>query len=362
MSASLPISDLLDRRSNKTPVYEASRRGMVDDGMKHITAFLQMDGVTEVCINRPGELWFETREGWFREEIPELTLEKLETLAKAIANYNFDAIDTKRPMLSATLPDGERIQIVIHPAVEKGTISYTIRRPSFIDLTIDELEEFGTFGKVTAIDNAIKPFELELMQLKNDGKIREFFELAIASKRNIVIVGATGSGKTTVTKSLIRLIPKHERLVTIEDVRELFMTDYPNKVHLLYARDDERGTNVTSKQALAACLRMKPDRILLSELRGDEAWEYIKSINTGHAGSITTMHANGAFEAFEQMTAFIKDSSTGAHLDTSYILHRLYTTIDVLVFFDRLYMREIFYDPEFKRNPELVLSKKLTLK
>ena len=155
MSASLPISDLLDRRPNKTPVYEASRRGMVDDGMKHITAFLQRDGVTEVCINRPGELWFETREGWFREEIPELTLEKLETLAKAIANYNFDAIDTKRPMLSATLPDGERIQIVIHPAVEKGTISYTIRRPSFIDLTIDELEEFGTFGKVTAIDNAI---------------------------------------------------------------------------------------------------------------------------------------------------------------------------------------------------------------
>ena len=95
---------------------------------------------------------------------------------------------------------------------------------------------------------------------------------------------------------------------------------------------------------------MKPDRILLAELRGDEAWEFIKSINTGHPGSISTMHANGAFEAFEQLTAFIKDSKTGSHLDTDYIKHRLFTTIDVVLFYDKWKLREIYYEPENKRK------------
>ena len=172
----------------------------------------------------------------------------------------------------------------------------------------------------------------------------------LLAKRNILIVGKTGSGKTTITKSLIEHIPRDERLVTIEDVHELFMRDVPNKVHLFYARDDEGGSRVTPKQALASCLRMKPDRILLAELRGDEAWEFIKSINTGHPGSISTMHANGAFEAFEQLTAFIKDSKTGSHLDTDYIKHRLFTTIDVVLFYDKWKLREIYYEPENKRK------------
>jgi type IV secretion system protein VirB11 len=95
---------------------------------------------------------------------------------------------------------------------------------------------------------------------------------------------------------------------------------------------------------------MKPDRILLAELRGDEAWEFIKSINTGHPGSISTMHANGAYEAFEQLTALIKDSRTGAHLDTAYIKHRLFTTLDVILFYHKRKLQEIYYDPEFKRK------------
>jgi type IV secretion system protein VirB11 len=88
----------------------------------------------------------------------------------------------------------------------------------------------------------------------------------------------------------------------------------------------------------------------LAELRGDEAWEFIKSINTGHPGSISTMHANGAFDAFEQLTALIKDSRTGAHLDSGYIKQRLFTTLDVILFYDKYKLREIYYDPEFKRK------------
>jgi type IV secretion system protein VirB11 len=188
------------------------------------------------------------------------------------------------------------------------------------------------------------------MSLKQQKRYMEFLDLAVRTYRNILIVGKTGSGKTTITKSLTRSIPATERLITIEDVHEIFLNQHPNKVHLFYAREEEGGSKVSPKQALASSLRMKPDRILLAELRGDEAWEFIKSINTGHPGSISTMHANGAYEAFEQLTALIKDSKTGAHLDMTYIKQRLFTTIDIVLYYAKRKLREVYYDPEYKRK------------
>jgi type IV secretion system protein VirB11 len=219
-----------------------------------------------------------------------------------------------------------------------------------IDKTLDELDAEGTFVECMDVDDELLPFELELLKLKAERRIKEFLDLAVSKHRNILIVGKTGSGKTTVTKSLTHSIPFEERLITIEDVHELFLNQHSNKVHLFYGREDEGGAKVTPKQALISCLRMKPDRILLAELRGDEAWEFIKSVNTGHPGSISTMHANGAYEAFEQLTALIKDSHAGAHLDTAYIKHRLFTTLDVILFYHKRKLQEIYYDPEFKRK------------
>jgi type IV secretion system protein VirB11 len=214
-----------------------------------------------------------------------------------------------------------------------------------MDLTLDELDSQGAFQEIEQVQDSLKPFEHQLLHLRNTGKIKDFLDLGVRTQRNILIAGKTGSGKTTVTKSLIRSIPIEERLITIEDVHELFLNQHPNKVHLFYSREDEGGSKVSPKQALASCLRMKPDRILLAELRGDEAWEFIKSVNTGHPGSISTMHANGAYEAFEQLTALIKDSRTGAHLDTDYIQQRLFTTIDIVLFYHQRRLREIYYDP-----------------
>jgi type IV secretion system protein VirB11 len=95
---------------------------------------------------------------------------------------------------------------------------------------------------------------------------------------------------------------------------------------------------------------MKPDRILLAELRGDEAWEFIKSVNTGHPGAISTLHANGATDAFEQLAAFVKDSRAGAHLDMGYIERRLFNTVDIVLFYQNRQLKEIYYDPERKRQ------------
>ncbi len=323
---------------------------MLSEYLLPIQRFIDDASLTEICINRPREVWTEGSEGWQRYELPELSFSHCRQLATLIASYNGKSISADKPVLSSALPNGERVQVIIPPACEPNTVSITIRKPSMIDKTLDELDIEGAFQEVAHLDAGLKPFEHELLALKGEGSIKEFLDLAVRSHRNILIVGKTGSGKTTITKSLTRSIPDDERLITIEDVHELFLNQHPNKVHLFYAREDEGGSKVTPKQALASCLRMKPDRILLAELRGDEAWEFIKSVNTGHPGSISTMHANGAFEAFEQLTALIKDSRTGAHLDTTYIKNRLYTTLDIILFYHKRKLRELYYDPEFKRK------------
>jgi type IV secretion system protein VirB11 len=317
---------------------------MLEEYLAPILEFIEDSTLTELCVNRPRELWTEGNAGWQRHVVPALSFAHCRQLATLIASYNGKSISADRPVLSASLPGGERVQVLIPPACEPHTVSITIRKPSKLDLTLDELDSQGAFREVSELQEGLKPFEHELLQLRGEGKIKDFLDLGVRSQRNILIVGKTGSGKTTVTKSLIRSIPLHERLITIEDVHELYL-HHPNRVHLFYAREDEGGSKVTPKQALASCLRMKPDRILLAELRGDEAWEFIKSVNTGHPGSISTMHANGAFEAFEQLTALIKDSSTGAHLDAEYIQQRLFTTLDIVLFYHQRHLREIYYDP-----------------
>ncbi len=311
--------------------------------------FLVDESLTEICVNRPGELWTEGPNGWSMHPL-DMDFSKCMHLARLIATHNNKAVTENTPIFSGSLPKGERIQVIVPPACTPGTVSFTIRKPSLIDKTLDELDAEGAFSEYAKADAELQPFEHELQNLRHDGRIRDFLDLAVRKQRNILIVGKTGSGKTTITKSLIRSIPEHERLVTIEDVHELFLKQHRNKVHLFYAREDESGSKVTPKQALASCLRMKPDRILLAELRGDESWEFIKSVNTGHPGSISTMHANGAFEAFEQLTALVKDSQTGSHLDVAYIRHRLLTTIDIVLYYHRRRLQEIWYEPEYKRQ------------
>ena len=330
---------------------EGQSSEMLDEYLAPLRRFLDDVTLTEICINRPNEVWTEGADGFTKYAIADgLSFARCRQLATLIASYNNKAISADKPVLSAALPTRERVQIIIPPGCEPYTVSITIRKPSLIDKTLDELDREGTFVECEEVDAELHPFEYDLLALKRERKIKEFLDLAVQKRRNILIVGKTGSGKTTVTKSLIRSIPLSERLITIEDVHELFLNQHENKVHLFYAREEEGGVKVTPRQALASCLRMKPDRILLAELRGDEAWEFIKSINTGHPGSISTMHANGAYEAFEQLTALIKDSRTGAHLDTQYIKHRLFTTIDVVLFYHERKLREIYYDPEFKRQ------------
>ena len=222
-------------------------------------------------------------------------------------------------MLSATLPSGERIQFVIPPAVPRGTVSITVRKPSHLIKRLDDFEREGLFERtatVTRTSNAdLLPFERELVELKDAGRYAEFLRLAVRKHQTIVVSGKTGSGKTTFMKGLVEEVPKHERLITIQDTAELTLPNHPNVVHLFYSKDAQGTARVTAKSLLEACLRMRPDRIFLAEVRGDECFSFIRLAASGHPGSITSVHAGSCALAFEQMALMIRESGAGGGLN-----------------------------------------------
>lgn len=300
-------------------------------------------GTTEVCINKPGEIWTESFDGWNVHAAPMVTFDWCQQLARLIASHNGKNISEKLPILSGKLPSKERAQVVLPPACTAGHISFTIRKPSEFDFSLEELEEQGAFKEAQYVRKELSDADKQLLALKSEGKIVEFLRLAVRAKKNICVAGATGSGKTTIMKSLIDCIPRNERLITIEDVHELFMPNTPNKVHLFYNNDDD--SKYTSRDALASCVRMKPDRILLAELRGAETLDYIDSLNTGHPGSITSVHANSTVDTFERIASLIKKSPEGKTLDVSYVRDLCHKNIDIVLFYDRRRLKEVYYEP-----------------
>src|SRR6202021_3932191 len=157
------------------------------------------------------------------------------------------------------------------------------------------------FRRATPAGKMLDAVEQELTALLQRGDFEAFMRLAVRSRKNIVVSGPTGSGKTTWTKALIREIPSDERLVTIEDAKELVLDRHPNHVRLFYSKDDQGVARVTPRQLLASCLRMKPDRILLAELRSEEAFDYLRNVNSGHPGSIPSVHGARAEPALRRL-------------------------------------------------------------
>ena len=251
----------------------------------------------------------------------------------------------------------ERIQFVIPPAVPRGTVSITVRKPSHLIKRLDDFEREGLFERtatVTRTPNAeLLPFERELVELKDAGRYAEFLRLAVRKHQTIVVSGKTGSGKTTFMKGLVEEVPKHERLITIQDTAELTLPNHPNVVHLFYSKDAQGTAKVTAKSLLEACLRMKPDRIFLAEVRGDECFYFVRLAASGHPGSITSVHAGSCALAFEQMSLMIRETGAGGGLRMNEIKWLLSVVVDVIVQFDRdergRFISEILYEPRRQR-------------
>jgi len=188
-------------------------------------------------------------------------------------------------------------------------------------------------------DVKLADWQYRMLEAKANRDLDTFFSIAVDQKLNICSAGPTGSGKTTFTKALVDMIPASERLITIEDTHELFLPNHPNHAHLFYKE------HITAKMIVAASMRLKPDRIFLTELRGDEAWDYLSALNTGHPGGLTSVHANDARSVHYRIAQLAKESATGQTMDYDYILNTVRSTIDVVCFFDRTYMTELYYDP-----------------
>ncbi|MCW2005003.1 type IV secretion system protein VirB11 [Xanthomonas arboricola] len=316
-----------------------------------IHEYMSSPDVTEICINRPGELYLETTAGWQRVEVPSLTFERARQFCTAVVNESNTGqrITDTDPVVSLTFPTGQRAQFVIPPACDAGKVSITIRLPSKHMKTLAQYQDDGFFNEILEASQAISDHDRELVELRHSRNYAEFFRRAVLYKKNIVVSGATGSGKTTFMKSLVHHIPSDQRLVTIEDARELFLTQ-PNTVHLLYSKGGQSASNVTAKSCMEACLRMKPDRIILAELRGDEAFYFIRNCASGHPGSITSCHAGSPEQTWDQLALMVKASSEGSGLEFGIIKRLLMMTIDIIVHIKahagRRYISGIDFNPE----------------
>jgi type IV secretion system protein VirB11 len=336
------------------PAAQPAEASALELTLRPLRPLLNNPDVTELCINRPGEAFLETREGWVRQPVPFASFDWCLGLAKLVANSTHQRIDAESPLLSASLPSGERIQIVLPPATTTGTVAINVRRPADEVWTIAELERRGIFAATRRASDALDETENELLRLLGVREYAAFMRLAVKSRRNILVSGPTGSGKTTWTKALIREIPAEERLITIEDTQELVLDRHPNHVRLFYSKDDQGLARVTPKQLLECCLRMRPDRILLAELRGEEAFDYLRNVNSGHPGSITSIHAASAELALEQLVLLVKQSRAGQEMARTEIKSLLYLLIDIVIQFGieqrQRCIKEIWYEPARKRR------------
>ena len=317
--------------------------------LEPLRALLDAEAVTELVINKPFEIGIEGRGGWEWVNDDKLSVQWLETLATAMANYTKQKVGPQTPICSTSLPSGERVQIVAPPACDLGLYSITIRKPSVKTFGIEELDAGGLFAETKIARGRTVAADAELIALKQKGDWPGFLELAVKSRKNILISGATGSGKTTLSKALIKLIPEEERLLTIEDTRELIVP-HRNAVHMLYSKDGQGQAQVGAKHLLEAALRMRPDRILLQELRDGTAFFYLRNVNGGHPGSITTVHADSASLAFQQLSLLVLESEGGSNLARADILDLLRMLVDVVVQCKkddgRFRVTEIYFEPD----------------
>jgi type IV secretion system protein VirB11 len=301
----------------------------LDSFLAPLAPFLEQPDVTDIYVNRPGELWFETNAGAIEcHEAPALDTATLSRLSRQVAALSNQGISREHPLLSATLPDGARIQVIAPPAT-RGALALAIRKHVASDLSLDDYAGQGAFAATrTGDDTQRSVIDAELAERLAAGDIASTLAAAVRARRNILVSGGTSTGKTTFLNALIREIPADERLILIEDTPELRIR-HDNAIGLLATRSALGEADVTADDLVSASLRMRPDRIILGELRGVEAYAFLRAINTGHPGSMTTIHADSTEGAIEQLALLILQS--GSRLSRDDVRHYVRSTVDIFV-------------------------------
>jgi type IV secretion system protein VirB11 len=310
--------------------------------------YLNDPDVFELRVNKFGQLVCATRKGRVFHDAPFLTRSYLDRLTDTLCNAN---TLPRQPVNDLMLPDGSRVVMCWPPAVLEGTVLIAIRKHLAVDKSVEELQDEGRFDQLqvrTYADSMkLTAFEEHMIALRDQANYVQFLKDAVTGKLNIAVAGPTGSGKSTLTRTLLNLVPRTERVMVLQDTHEVGSNVQDEIGYLMYGEQEGR---LSARACLKTCMRLSPDRIFLTELRDDAAWDYIKSANTGHPGSIFSAHSNSAAETPTRIADLVKSSEVGRNLDYDMILRTIHATIDVVIYMRDWNVVELLYDPLFKKQ------------
>lgn len=299
------VLSLQTRRELRREVFHSLRR------LDMLQELLEDEEITEIMVNGAGNIFYEKKGRLLRWQRGFSSREKLGDVIQQIAASNNRVVNEFTPIVDARLGDGSRVNIVLEPiAIDGSCIS--IRKFPKHPIGIEDMISFGSVSR----------------------ELAEYLEILVKAKYNIFISGGTGSGKTTLLNVLSSFIPEEERVITIEDSAELQIQNIPNLVRL-EARNAsmESGNDIRIRDLIKSALRMRPDRILVGEIRGGEALDMLQAMNTGHDGSLSTGHANGCRDMLRRIETMVL---MGMELPLDAVRAQIASGIDILVHLGRL--------------------------
>ena len=314
---------------------ERLSKEIADDilGYGPLERLLTDDSITEIMVNGPGDIWIERQGRLYETTVRFNDDSHLRRIINKMVAQVGRRVDESSPMVDARLPDGSRVNVIIPPLSLSGPL-VTIRKFSKKRLTVDDMVNLGAVSAEAV----------------------EFLQLCVRAELNILISGGTGSGKTTLLNALSAAIPESERIVTIEDAAELQL--HQEHVLRLEARPKniEGEGEISIRELVRNSLRMRPDRIIVGEVRGAEALDMLQAMNTGHDGSMSTAHANSPRDALHRIETMVL--MAGFDLPVRAIRQQVSSVLDLIVHLDRFEdgSRRISYITEVQRMESDVIT------
>lgn len=311
------ITELVFDKSSKSYIQTEVKKEIIDSIFNSLRRFdvlqplLEDERITEIMINGPGDIFVEIEGAVLKTDTRFESKEKLEDVIQSIVSKVNRTVNESSPIVDARLADGSRVSVVLPPIALNGPI-LTIRKFSSSVLTMDKLISWGSITKEAA----------------------GLINVLVKAKYNIFISGGTGSGKTTMLNVLAQYIPSEERIITIEDSAELQINNIYNIAKLETRNSNTEGKGeITIKDLIRASLRMRPERIIVGEVRGAEALDMLQAMNTGHDGSISTGHANSNIDMISRLETMVL---CGAVLPLEAIRQQIASAIDIMIHLSRL--------------------------